>query len=71
MKLQYIEVFRGKERVYQGVAIGEKDAKQQVGTIARGAILNNEELIRQSKVSWDIRDVETRELWGRVELREF
>lgn len=71
MKLQYIEVFRGKKRVYQGVCLGEEEPGQQIATIARGAILNNQELIRQSHVSWDIRNVDTRELWGRVELREF
>ncbi len=71
MKIQYIEVYKDGERVYQGVALGEKDAQTQVEKIVLAALEKNQDLVYRTNKSWDIIDIDSRDTWGRVEIRAF
>lgn len=71
MKLQYIEIFRYEERVYQEVAMGDEDAAKKIEAITRGAALNGQDIRQVTDISYEILDAETREVWGRIGLREF
>jgi hypothetical protein len=74
MKLQYIELYRNQngkgERVYQGVAFGEKDAASQMNTVKENAISLGETVVEVDPRLWEIFSADG-SMWGRVQLRAF
>lgn len=71
MKIQYLEMYRKEKRVYQGVTLGKRDAQNQLGIIMRNVANLDSELVKQTSTSWEIVNKDSREVWGRVELRNF
>lgn len=71
MNIQYLEMYRKEKRVYQGVTLGRRDTQNQMGIIMRNAAGLGSELVKQTGTSWEIVNKDSREVWGRVVLRDF